>query len=125
MADERYEKGMAVRREVLGDEYVDRSLAEADDFTMPFQELATACGWGAVWTRDGLSRKTRSLITISMAIALNRPHELALHLRGAIRNGCTREEIREVILHSAVYCGMPASLDAFRVAREVLAETGA
>ena len=122
MNDELFEKGLAVGREVLGDEYVDRALAEADDFTRPFQELATACGWGTVWARDGISRKTRSLITIAMVTALNRPHEIAVHVRGAVRNGCSEEEIGEVLLHAAIYCGMPASLDAFRVAREALDE---
>ena len=114
------DRGMAVRREVLGDAYVDRALAEADDFSMPFQELAMGCGWGEVWTREGLTRQTRSLLTIAMTTALNRPHEIRLHVRGALRNGCTTDEIREVLLHAAIYCGMPAALDAFRHAREAI-----
>ncbi len=118
----RFEEGLRVRREVMGDEYVDRSLREADDFSRPFQELVTEYAWGAVWTRPGLPRKVRSLLTVAMMAALNRPHELRLHVRGALRNGCTAEEIRETLLQAAVYAGMPAALDAFRVAREVLAE---
>ena len=120
----RYEQGMAVRRAVLGDEYVDRSLKEADDFTRPLQNLITEFCWGSIWTRPGLSPKVRSLINLAMMTALNRPHELRLHVRGAVRNGCTVEEIREVLLQTAVYCGVPAALDSFRIAREVLREVG-
>ncbi len=119
----RFEEGLRVRREVMGEEYVERSFREADDFSRPFQELVTEYAWGAVWTRPGLPRKVRSLLTVAMMAALNRPHELRLHLRGALRNGCTAEEIRETLLQAAVYAGMPAALDAFRVAREVLAES--
>jgi 4-carboxymuconolactone decarboxylase len=118
----RFEEGLAVRRDVLGREYVDRSLASADDFTRPMQELVTEYCWGAVWTRPGLDRRTRSLINLGMITALNRPHELELHVRGALNNGCTEEEIREALLQSAIYCGVPAAIDAFRIARSVLAD---
>ena len=122
MPSELFEKGLAIRREVLGDEYVDRSLAQADEFNMPLQELVTEHAWGAIWGRDGLSRRDRSLLNLGMLTALNRPHELRLHVRGALNNGLSREEIREVLLQAAVYCGAPAALDGFRVAREVFAE---
>jgi 4-carboxymuconolactone decarboxylase len=118
----RFEAGLAVRREVLGAAYVDKALAEADDFTRPLQELVTEYCWGAVWTRPGLPRKTRSLVNLAILTALNRPHELKLHVRGALRNGCTRDEIMEVLLQAAIYCGVPAAIDSFRSAREVLAE---
>jgi 4-carboxymuconolactone decarboxylase len=118
----RYEDGLLIRREVLGTEYVDQSLALVTDFSRPLQELITEVVWGSIWTRPGLSRKTRSLVNLAMITALNRPHELRLHLRGAVRNGCTAEEIREVLLQTAVYCGAPAALDSFRVASEVMAE---
>jgi len=116
----RFDAGLAVRREVLGPEYVDRALAEADDFTGPLQELVSEYCWGAIWTRPELPRKTRSLVNLAMLTALNRPHELKLHVRGALRNGCTRDEIREVLLQAAIYCGVPAAIDGFRAAREVL-----
>jgi 4-carboxymuconolactone decarboxylase len=116
----RFEDGLAVRREVLGDDYVDRAMAGADELTRPLQELVTEYCWGTVWTRPGLPRKTRSLVNLAMLTALNRPHELKLHVRGALRNGCTRDEIREVLLQTAIYCGVPAAIDGFRVAREVL-----
>jgi 4-carboxymuconolactone decarboxylase len=115
----RFEEGLAVRREVLGAEYVDKALAEADDFSRPLQELVTEYCWGAVWTRPGLARKTRSLINLAMLTALNRPHEVRLHVRGALRNGCTKEEVMEVLLQAAIYCGVPAAIDSMRVAREV------
>ncbi len=118
-----YEEGLAVRREVLGADYVDRSLQTADDFTAPLQQLITEYCWGEIWTRDDLPRTTRSLINIAMMTALNRPHELRLHVRGALTNGCTDNEIRGVLLQTVVYCGVPAALDAFRVAREVIQET--
>lgn len=121
----RYDAGLAVRRRVLGAKYVDESLRNADAFTRPLQELITEYCWGAVWTRPGLPRKTRSLINLAMLTALNRPHEVRLHLRGALRNGCTREEIMEVLLQTAIYCGVPAAIDSFRIAREVLADGGA
>jgi len=120
-----YDAGLEVRREVLGADYVDKAVAGADDFTRPLQELVTEYCWGAIWTRPGLPRKTRSLINLAMLTALNRPHEVRLHLRGALRNGCTRQEIMEVLLQAAIYCGVPAAIDSFRVAREVLADGGA
>lgn len=117
-----YDAGLKVRREVLGDTHVDRSLARASDFNQPLQELVTAYGWGAIWARPELDRRTRSLINLGMLTALNREEELALHVRGALNNGCTREEIREALLQTAVYCGLPAALGAFRVAETVLDE---
>ncbi len=120
MKDDKYAQGMAVRREVLGDEYVDRALESATEFTRPLQKLITENCWGEVWTRDALPRTTRSLVTIAMLAALKAPAELKGHVRGALRNGCSKEEIREVLLHAAVYCGVPAAVDAFRAAREVI-----
>lgn len=125
MKSARFEEGLAVRREVLGAAYVDKAVAGADEFTTPLQELVTEYCWGAVWARPGLPRRTRSLINIAMLTALNRPHEVRLHLRGALRNGCTKEEIREVLLQSAIYCGVPAAIDSFRIAQEVFQETEA
>lgn len=122
---ETYHAGLAVRREVLGADYVDAALAAADDFTGPLQDFLTEHAWGAVWTRPGLDRRSRSLLNLGMLTALNRPAELRLHLRGALRNGVTREEIREALLQAAVYCGAPAALDAFKVAREVFAAADA
>jgi 4-carboxymuconolactone decarboxylase len=116
---------MRIRREVVGAEYVEKSMAEADDFNRPFQDLVTEYCWGEVWSRPGLDRRQRSMLNIAMLSALNRPHELRLHLRGALRNGVTKEEIREILLQVAIYCGVPASLDGFRIAREVLAEHAA
>jgi len=124
MASERFERGLKVRREVLGAAYVDRSMAEADDFSRPMQELVTEYCWGEIWTQPELQRKTRSLINIAMISALNRPHELKLHVRGALRNGCSKEEIRAVLMQVAIYCGVPAAIDGLRVAREVLKEEG-
>ncbi len=123
MDRKRFDEGLAVRREVLGVEYVDQSMAAADDFTRPLQELVTEYCWGAIWTRPGLARKTRSLINLAMLTALNRPHEVRLHLRGALRNGCTKDEVMEVLLQAAIYCGVPAAIDSFRIAREVFQET--
>lgn len=120
--DETFERGLKIRREVLGAEYVDSSLRSADDFNQPMQELTTSYCWGEVWARPGLPRKTRSMLNLAMLTALNRPHELKLHVRGALNNGVTREEIREVFLQTAIYCGVPAAIDAFRNAREVFAE---
>ena len=118
----RYEDGLAVRRDVLGAEHVERAMATADDFNRPFQEFITEYAWGAVWARPGLSRKTRSLLNLAMLTALNRPHELELHVRGALRNGVSREEIREVFLQAAIYAGVPAANESFRIARKVFAE---
>lgn len=120
--DEIFERGLKLRKEVVGEAYVNASLAAADDFTIPLQELATKYCWGEIWAREGVSRKMRSLANLAMITALNRPAELRHHVRGALRNGCTRIEIREILLQTAVYCGLPAALDAFRVASEALAE---
>jgi 4-carboxymuconolactone decarboxylase len=114
-----FDKGLEVRKAVLGPEHVENSLKTADDFNRPMQELVTEYCWGAVWTREELPRKVRSMLNIAMLTALNRPHELKLHVRGALRNGVTKEEIREVLLQTAIYCGVPAAIDAFRTAREV------
>jgi 4-carboxymuconolactone decarboxylase len=122
MNSKKFEEGLAVRRAVLGSDYVDQALAAADDFTRPLQTLITEYCWGEVWTRPGLPRKTRSLINLAMLTALNRPHELRLHLRGALNNGCTKEEIGEVLLQSLIYCGAPAAIDSFRAAKELFAE---
>ena len=119
-----FEAGLKNRREVLGSEYVDKSIASADDFNMPLQELVTEYCWGAVWGREELPRKQRSMLNLAMLVALNRPHELRLHIRGAITNGVTKEEIREVFLQTAIYCCVPAAIDAFRNAREVFKELG-
>ena len=119
MNDDVYERGLAIRRSVLGAEYVDKAIAAADDFNRPLQELVTEYCWGAVWGREELPKKTRSLLNLAMISALNRPHELKLHIAGALRNGVTRDEIREVFLQVAIYCGVPAAIDSFRVAREV------
>jgi 4-carboxymuconolactone decarboxylase len=118
------ERGLQTRREVLGAEHVDRSLAKATSFAKPMQELVTEYCWGAAWSREGLDRRTRSILNLGMLAALNRSHELQLHLRGALNNGVTPIEIREVLLQVAVYCGMPAGLEAFRVAEQVLGDAG-
>ncbi len=122
MNQQLFEQGLEIRKAVLGAEYVENSLKTADDFSRPLQELVTEYCWGAVWGREQLPRKTRSLLNLAMLSALNRPHELKIHVRGALRNGVTREEIREVFLQVAIYCGVPAAVDAFRSAREVFAE---
>ena len=124
MDKKRYEAGLAVRREVMGSAYVDEALAKADDLTRPLQDLITEYCWGEIWTRPGLPRQTRSLINVAMLTALNRPHEVRLHVRGALHNGCTREEIIEVLLQTAIYCGVPAAIDSFRAARDVLDDAG-
>ncbi len=118
--EERREHGMKIRREVLGDEYVDRAQAGSTPLTADFQDLITRYAWGEIWARPGLDRRTRSCITVAMTVALNRPDELALHLRGALRNGVTVAELREILLQTAVYCGVPAAHTAFRIAQEVL-----
>ncbi|MFI7744113.1 4-carboxymuconolactone decarboxylase [Kocuria rhizosphaericola] len=125
MNQELFDKGLATRREVLGDAYVQRSLDGADAFSMPMQELVTQYCWGDVWNRPGLERAQRSLINLAMISALNRPHELKVHVRGAIRNGVTKEQIQEVFLQVAIYCGAPAALESFRLAREVFTEMDA
>jgi 4-carboxymuconolactone decarboxylase len=125
MTDALWDKGMAIRREVLGDAHVDRSLAAADEFDAPLQEYVTRYAWGDIWSRPGLERRDRSILNLGMLVALNRPDELKIHLRGALRNGLTRGEIRECLLQTVVYCGAPAALDAFRTARAVFAELDA
>jgi 4-carboxymuconolactone decarboxylase len=121
----RYVRGLETRRKVLGDEHVDRSLRDATDFTSPAQAFVTEFCWGDVWTRPGLDRRTRSLINLAMLTALNRKHEFRVHVRGAINNGCTAEEIQETLLQTIVYCGAPAGLEAFREAQAVLDELAA
>jgi 4-carboxymuconolactone decarboxylase len=122
MTTDCYEEGLKVCRDVLGAEFVDKAIASADDFTRPLQELVTKYCWGTVWTRPGLSRKTRSLFNLAMLNALNRPHEFRLHVRGALNNGCTKEDIVEVLLQTTIYCGVPAGVGAFRLAKEVFQE---
>jgi 4-carboxymuconolactone decarboxylase len=125
MSNEKFERGLALRKQVLGADYVEKSMAAADSFSMPMQELSTEYCWGHVWTRPGLALRDRSLINIAMISALNRPHELKLHVKAALNNGLSREEIREVILQVAVYCGVPAGIDSTRIAREAFAELDA
>ena len=120
--DDPFERGLGIRRAVLGAGYVDKAMADADDFSRPMQELSTSYCWGEVWSRPGLSRRDRSLLNLGMISALNRPHELGLHVKGALRNGLSREEIREILLQVAVYCGVPAGIDSFRIARQAIAE---
>ena len=124
MNREQFEKGLEIRREVLGAEYVDKSIAaaKADPFGLPMQELVTEYCWGEVWGRPGLERKTRSLLNLAMLTALNRPHEVKIHIRGALNNGVTKDEIMEVFLQTAIYCGVPAAIDSFRTAKEVFKE---
>ncbi len=117
-----YERGVAMRRQVLGDEHVERSTASASEFSRPVQDLVTEYIWGSVWTREGLDLRTRSLLNLVMLTALGRMHELGVHVRGAINNGCTPLQIREALIQAAVYCGAPAALESFRVAERVLAE---
>ena len=125
MSKEIYDKGLKMRKDVLGAEYVENSFRNADEFSKPMQDLTTEYCWGYVWGREGLDKKTRSLLNLAMISVLNRPHELKLHIAGALRNGVTREEIREVFLQVAVYCGVPASMDAFRIAQSVFDEIDA
>jgi 4-carboxymuconolactone decarboxylase len=117
-----YDRGLAIRRAVIGDAYVDKALSEADDFSGPLQDLVTEYCWGAVWGRDGLPLKTRSMLNLAMIPILNRPNELRTHIKGALTNGVTRDEIREVFLQVAIYAGVPAAVDSFRIARDVFAE---
>jgi len=121
-SSELFKKGLQVRREVLGDEYVSKSIAAATDFNAALQQMATEMAWGAVWTRPGLDRKTRSMLNLAMLSALNRGHEFKLHIRGALNNGVTRDEIKEVLLQVGGYCGVPAAVEAFRLASEVFKE---
>lgn len=122
MKSESFERGLNTRRDVLGKDYVDQSIRNADEFNLPMQELVTEYCWDRIWNRPGLDRKTRSMLNIAMLTALNRPHELRLHVKGAIRNGVTKDEIREILLQTAIYCGVPAAIDGFRTAKEALAE---
>ena len=123
--DELFERGLALRREVLGAEYVDKSLQSANEFMMAFQRITTEWCWGYAWTRPGLDKKTRSLLNLAMLTALNRSPEIKLHVRGALNNGVTVDEIKETLIHATIYCGIPAGLDAFKAANDVLKEVGA
>lgn len=125
MSKDVFERGLAIRKDVLGREFVEKSFAAADDFNRPMQELVTEYCWGAVWGREELSRKTRSMLNLAMISCLNRPHELKMHVKGALRNGVSRDEIREVFLQVAIYAGVPAGVDSFRIAREAFAELDA
>jgi 4-carboxymuconolactone decarboxylase len=125
MSSEKFEAGLKVRKEVLGEQYVSRALDNVDEFNRPMQELVTEYCWGEIWTRDGLPRKTRSLLNLAMLTALNRPHEVRAHVVGALNNGVTRDEIMETFLQAAIYCGVPAGIDSFRTAKEVFAELDA
>jgi 4-carboxymuconolactone decarboxylase len=124
MNQDAFNKGLKTRREVLGAEYVDTAIKNADDFNMPMQELVTEYCWNEIWNRPGLDRRTRSIINLAMLTALNRPHELKLHVRGAINNGLTKADIQEVFLQTAIYCGVPAAIDSFRGAKEVFKDMG-
>lgn len=124
MDQDLFDKGLKIRREVLGDAYVDKALAAADDFNRPMQELVTEYCWGEIWGRPGLDRRTRSMLNLAMLTALNRPHEVKAHVRGALNNGLSKDEIMEVFLQAAIYCGVPAAIDSFRIAREVFQEEG-
>ena len=124
MDREMFEKGLAIRKAVLGADYVDNALKTADDFNRPLQELVTQYCWGEIWGRPGLDRRTRSLMNLAMISALNRPHEIKAHVKGALNNGLTKDDIKEVFLQVAIYCGVPAAVDSFRLAREVFQELG-
>ena len=121
---EAFDKGLKTRREVLGADYVDAAIKNTDDFNMPMQELVTDYCWNGIWNRPGLDRRTRSMLNLAMITALNRPHELKLHVRGAINNGLSKNDIQEVFLQTAIYCGVPAAIDSFRSAKEVFKEMG-
>jgi 4-carboxymuconolactone decarboxylase len=120
MSENKYKKGLEIRREVLGDEYVDKAINSATDFNRPLQDMLTENCWGEVWSRDGISKKTRSLITIATLAALKASQELKVHVQGALNNGCSVAEIQEVLLHSTVYCGAPSGIEAFRATKEVI-----
>jgi len=117
-----FDRGLEIRKSVIGKEFVEKSFATADEFNLPLQELVTEYCWGAVWGREGLPKKTRSMLNLAMLSALNRPHELKTHVKGALRNGLSKDEIREIFLQVAIYCGVPAAVDSFRLAREAFAE---
>lgn len=119
---ELYTQGLNIRKAVLGPDYVDQALTNATEFSQPFQEFVTSYAWGAIWGREGLDRRTRSLLNVAMLTTMNRQHELGLHIRGALRNGCTVEEIREVLLQAGVYAGVPAAVEAFRTAQVIIDE---
>lgn len=119
-----YDRGLKVRKEVLGDEYVENAINSADEFSRPLQEYLTAHAWAASWARPGLELKTRSMLNLAMLTALNRGLEFRIHVKGALNNGVTKEEIREILIHAAVYCGAPAAMDSFRIAKEVFKEAG-
>jgi 4-carboxymuconolactone decarboxylase len=121
---EMFEKGLKIRREVLGADFVDNAIKSADDFNRPLQEIVTQYCWGEIWGRPGLDRKTRSIINLAMISALNRQHEVKMHVKGAINNGLTKDEIKEVLLQVAIYCGVPAGVDSFRTAKEAFKEMG-
>ena len=121
---EKFERGLKTRRAVLGEDYVQRSLDQADDFNWAMQQLTTEWCWDEIWNRPGLDRRSRSILNLGMTAALNRPHEFKLHVRGAINNGLTKDELKELFLQVAIYCGVPAALDCFRTAREVFKEMG-
>lgn len=125
MSKDVFERGLAIRKDVLGKEFVEKSFAAADDFNRPMQELVTEYCWGAVWGREDLPRKTRSMLNLAMLSCLNRPHELKMHIKGALRNGVSRDEIREIFLQVAIYAGVPAGVDSFRIGREAFAELDA
>jgi 4-carboxymuconolactone decarboxylase len=125
MDKQTFDKGMEIRKAVLGAEFVEKSFASADDFNMPMQELTTEYCWGAVWGRETLDRRTRSMLNLAMISALNRPHELKMHVKGALKNGVNKEEIREIFLQVAIYCGIPAGVDSFRIARDAFADIDA
>ena len=125
MASEQFEKGLAMRKTVLGEAHVERSLAQSSEFMRPMQELVTEYCWGAIWTREGLDRRTRSLVNLGMLTALGKSQELGAHVRGALTNGCTETEIQETLLQAAVYCGVPAGLEAFRIAEKAMEEARA
>ena len=124
MDKEVFERGLAIRRSVLGKDFVDNAFATADDFNRPLQELVTQYCWGEIWGRPGLDKKTRSMLNLAMLSALNRTHEIKAHVRGALANGLTRDDIKEVFLQVAIYCGVPAAVDSFRLAKEVFKELG-
>ncbi len=124
MDKEMFEKGLSIRRAVLGAEFVDKAIASADDFNRPLQELVTQYCWGEVCGRPGLDRRTRSIMNLAMLSALNRPHEVKMHIKGALNNGLTKDDIKEVFLQVAIYCGVPAAVDSFRIAKEVFQELG-
>ena len=122
MDKQTYDRGLDIRKSVLGKEFVENAINSADDFNRPLQDLVTEYCWGAVWGREGLSKKTRSMLNLALISSLNRPHELKVHVAGALKNGVTRDEIREVFMQVAIYCGVPAAVDSFRIAGEVFAQ---